>query len=234
MRENPVQLPAHLGHSRVERKPVEELNPAPYNPRKELRPGDPEYAKLHRSIEQFGYVDPLVWNERTGNLVGGHQRLNILRREYRVKEIDVVVVDVDPAHEKALNVALNKIEGSWDEEQLTKVLSELEVSDAIDVELTGFDLQEIERDFNLAVDGLDRHDEQERPSAAGGSATGEKGPGDGEGDGDGDGDGESDEGRSRLGNLEYRVIIDCDGEEHQRETLEELERQGYRCRALIS
>lgn len=228
MSESPVSLPNRLGHSRVERKPVEALNPAAYNPRRELQPGDPEYAKLHRSIERFGYVDPLIWNERTGNLVGGHQRLNILRREYRVQEIDVVVVDVDPEHEKALNVALNKIEGRWDEEQLTKVLSELENSDAIDVELTGFDLQEIERDFNLSVNGLDRHDQQDRPSAAGSTSNADDARDDDSGEGGGD------EARSRLGGLEYRVIIDCNDEEHQQSVLATLNEEGYSCRALIS
>jgi ParB-like chromosome segregation protein Spo0J len=54
---------------------VDKINPAPYNPRVDLKPGDEEYEKLKRSIEEFGYVEPLVWNEQTGNLVGGHQRI---------------------------------------------------------------------------------------------------------------------------------------------------------------
>lgn len=55
-----------------------ELKAAAYNPRKDLQPEDAEYQKLRRSFEEFGYVEPVVWNERTGNLVGGHQRLKIL------------------------------------------------------------------------------------------------------------------------------------------------------------
>jgi len=54
------------------------INPAPYNPRKDLKPGDPEYEKLKRSMDEFGIADPLVWNERTGNLIGGHQRYKII------------------------------------------------------------------------------------------------------------------------------------------------------------
>lgn len=232
MNKSPVNLTNRLGQSRIERKPVGELNPAAYNPRRELKPGDPEYAKLQRSIEQFGYVDPLIWNERTGNLVGGHQRLNILRHEYHVKEIDVVVVDVDAEHEKALNVALNKIEGRWDEEQLTKVLSELENSDAIDVELTGFDLQEIERDFNISVDDLDRHDQQDRPSASGSTSKADE---DGEDDSDkGSKEEDKGEGRSMLDNLEYRIIVECNDEQHQQSVLTTLNEEGYSCRALIS
>ena len=51
--------------------PVDSINPAPYNPRRQLRPGDVEYEKLKKSIEEFGLVEDLVWNERTGTLVGG-------------------------------------------------------------------------------------------------------------------------------------------------------------------
>ena len=62
----------------IEKKNVAELLPADYNPRKDLKPGDPEYEKLKRSIEQFGYVEPVIWNATTGCVVGGHQRLKVL------------------------------------------------------------------------------------------------------------------------------------------------------------
>ena len=62
----------------IERKKVADLIPAEYNPRKDLKPGDPEYEKLKRSIEQFGYVEPVIWNKTTGHIVGGHQRLKVL------------------------------------------------------------------------------------------------------------------------------------------------------------
>ncbi|MFY9379208.1 MAG: ParB N-terminal domain-containing protein, partial [Acutalibacteraceae bacterium] len=58
----------------VNKIPISQLNPAKYNPRKDLQPGDPEYEKLKRSMQEFGYVEPIVWNKRTGNIVGGHQR----------------------------------------------------------------------------------------------------------------------------------------------------------------
>ena len=58
--------------------PATQLNPAKYNPRKDLKPGDAEYEKLRRSIEEFGYVEPVIWNQRTGNIVGGHQRFKVL------------------------------------------------------------------------------------------------------------------------------------------------------------
>jgi len=90
-----------------------ELVPAPYNPRKDLKPGDAEYEKLKKSIEAFGYVDPLIWNQRSGYVVGGHQRLKILK-DMGYSEVECVVVDLELDREKALNVALNKISGDWD------------------------------------------------------------------------------------------------------------------------
>ncbi|WP_327204048.1 ParB N-terminal domain-containing protein [Paenibacillus tyrfis] len=84
---------------------IELINPAAYNPRIDLQPGDPAYEKLKRSIEEFGYIDPIVWNERTGNMVGGHQRYKILVNEQGRTEIEVSVVDMDPEQEKLLNIA---------------------------------------------------------------------------------------------------------------------------------
>jgi ParB-like chromosome segregation protein Spo0J len=55
----------------IESIPIESINPAAYNPRVDLQPGDPDYARLQRSMDEFGFVEPLVWNRRTGNLVGG-------------------------------------------------------------------------------------------------------------------------------------------------------------------
>lgn len=125
---------------------VDKLNPVMYNPRKDLKPGDPEYDKLLRSIEEFGYIDPIIWNEQTGNIVGGHQRLKILIAN-GYKEVDVSVVSLDADREKALNIALNKISGDWDEEKLAKLLKELSDSN-IDVEITGFDMDEVEELIN--------------------------------------------------------------------------------------
>jgi len=127
----------------IRKIPVSMINPAPYNPRIDLQPGDPDYEKLKRSIEEFGYVEPLVWNERSGNLVGGHQRFKILVNEQGASEVEVSVVDLDEGREKALNLALNKISGDWDEEMLAQMLAELR--DELDVELTGFDTEEADK-----------------------------------------------------------------------------------------
>ena len=119
----------------IQKIPAARLNPAAYNPRKDLKPGDREYEKLKRSIVEFGYVEPVIWNRRTGNVVGGHQRLKVLV-DMGQTEIDCVVVDLDLRREKALNVALNKIQGDWDEEKLASLMAEFDAAD-FDVSLTG-------------------------------------------------------------------------------------------------
>lgn len=126
----------------IEKKNVKDLLPADYNPRKDLKPGDPEYEKLKRSIEQFGYVEPVIWNEKTGRVVGGHQRLKVLT-DMGITEVDVVVVSLSDEKEKALNIALNKISGSWDNEKLALVIADLQGTD-FDVSLTGFDPEELD------------------------------------------------------------------------------------------
>ena len=129
----------------IEKKPVEELKAAEYNPRKDLKPGDAEYEKLKRSIEEFGYVEPIIWNKRTGNVVGGHQRLKVMK-DLGHKEVDCVIVDLDDKKEKALNIALNKISGEWDNTLLANLLQDLDKS-GYDVTLTGFDLAEAQELF---------------------------------------------------------------------------------------
>lgn len=132
----------------VERIKMSKLNPAKYNPRKDLKPGDNEYEKLKRSMAEFGYVEPIIWNKRTGNIVGGHQRYKILK-DMKYKEAECVIVDLDDNREKALNVALNKISGEFDIPLLTDLLKDLSAND-FDVSLTGFDENEISDLFSDA------------------------------------------------------------------------------------
>ncbi|MCJ7633677.1 ParB N-terminal domain-containing protein [Candidatus Bathyarchaeota archaeon] len=122
---------------------ISKLNLAKYNPRKDLQPGDPDYEKLKKSILEFDLVEPLVWNKRTGNLVGGHQRLKILK-EMGHTEVEVSVVDLPEAKEKLLNLALNKIQGEWDRGKLRQVLEELDTGE-FDMEIAGFDRDELEK-----------------------------------------------------------------------------------------
>src|SRR5215468_10698772 len=86
--------------------PLADLTPAPYNPRRVLKPTDRRYRKLAASLREFGLVEPLIWNELTGHVVGGHTRLAILTSA-GASEVPVSVVRLTPEREKALNVVLN-------------------------------------------------------------------------------------------------------------------------------
>jgi ParB-like chromosome segregation protein Spo0J len=118
--------------------PIGQLQPAAYNPRKILSPKSPAYRKLRASLEQFGLVEPLVWNETTGRVVGGHARLRILKL-LGVKEVPVSVVRLDEAREKALNIVLNNQEaqGRYDPARLADLLDDLK--DLPELDMTGFD-----------------------------------------------------------------------------------------------
>ncbi|NSO32884.1 DNA modification methylase [Enterococcus faecalis] len=120
---------------------LSDLKTAEYNPRVDLKPGMQEYEKLKQSILEFGFVDPPIYNIQTGNLVGGHQRVAVARELGLFNEIEVSVVNLPLNKEKALNVALNKISGQWDEEKLYFLLNEL---DDEAVSLTGFDTEEVD------------------------------------------------------------------------------------------
>jgi ParB-like chromosome segregation protein Spo0J len=111
--------------------------PASYNPRRALKPTDKAYRKLEKSLREFGLVEPLIWNERTGHVVGGHARLSILKA-MGVPELPVSVVNLSDAREKALNVILNNQEaqGRYDPGRLADLLDELE--ELPELELTGF------------------------------------------------------------------------------------------------
>lgn len=141
----------------IEKIKAGQLIPAGYNPRKDLKPGDAEYEKLRRSIEEFGYVEPVIWNKQTGHVVGGHQRLKVML-QLGETEIDCVVVDMDEQKEKALNIALNKVSGAWDDDKLASLITDLTES-AFDISLTGFDLAEIDALFKDALkDGIKEDD----------------------------------------------------------------------------
>jgi len=137
----------------IEIKNTADLLPADYNPRKDLKPGKAEYEKLKRSLETFGYVEPVIWNKTTGRVVGGHQRLKVLM-DMGMTEIHCVVVELSEEKEKALNIALNKISGEWDNDKLALLIADLQGED-FDVSLTGFEPAEIDALFKDTLkDGI--------------------------------------------------------------------------------
>ena len=128
---------------------IADLVPASYNPRKALKPGDKEYEKIKRSIEEFGYCEPVIVNSDM-TIIGGHQRVTVLK-DLGYSEIDCIVIDIDKTKERALNIALNKITGEWNKELLADLIAELQDSD-FDVTFTGFDPPEIEQLMNSVHD----------------------------------------------------------------------------------
>jgi ParB-like chromosome segregation protein Spo0J len=160
---------------KIIRKRIADMERATYNPRVELQPGDAEYETLKRSLEQFGMVEPVVWNERTNRVVGGHQRLTV-EAALGHEEVDVSVVDLDEIKEKELNIALNKIGGRWDTEKLGTVFDSLgdraletgftqpeidevqaKLEQLIDQGMIDQELAQIEKTFNLSL-RFDQHD----------------------------------------------------------------------------
>ena len=122
---------------------LEELNPAKYNPRKKLKPGDKDFEKLKKSIQNFGYVELIVVNIANNNtVISGHQRLSVLKYLGET-EAECVVVELNESDEKALNIAMNKVAGEWDEQMLIDLIMELKDAD-YDLDFTGFDAPEVD------------------------------------------------------------------------------------------
>jgi DNA modification methylase len=137
---------------------IADLNPAKYNPRKKLKPGDKEYEKLKKSIENFGYVELIVVNVANNNtVVSGHQRLSVLK-DLGVEEVECVVVSLNDEQEKQLNLAMNKVNGAWDENALAALLQDMQAHN-YNMELTGFEPPEMEQLFNKVGDNNGHQDD---------------------------------------------------------------------------
>lgn len=151
----------------IKELPLKELKPAAYNPRKKLKKGDKEYEKIKQSLLKFGYVDPIIVNEDL-TVIGGHQRLTVLK-DLGYETAKCVIVDLPKEDEKALNIALNKITGQWDEALLADLLLDLQESD-FNLDLTGFEPPEIDdilsnvHDKELSEDEFDVEEELKKPT----------------------------------------------------------------------
>lgn len=119
-------------------KKISEISPAKYNPRKI---SDEAMGRLTKSLAEFGNIQPITWNARTGNVVGGHQRLKVYQAMGKT-EVEVWAVDLDEQKEKAANIALNKLAGEFDLPALKDILQDIDTGE-IDLEITGFGMEEI-------------------------------------------------------------------------------------------
>ena len=148
---------------------LKELKPAAYNPRKKLKKGDKEYEKIKQSLLKFGYVDPIIVNKDM-TVIGGHQRLTVLK-DLDYETAKCVIVDLQKEDEKALNIALNKITGQWDDTLLADLLLDLQESD-FNLDLTGFEPPEIDEilsnvhDKELSEDEFDVEEELKKPTVS--------------------------------------------------------------------
>jgi len=147
--------------------PLGQLRPAAYNPRKALKPSDKEYQKIKNSIQEFGYVEPIIANFDM-TVIGGHQRLTILK-DLGYTEAQCVVLHIeDEAKVKALNIALNKISGEWNEQLLADLLVDLQDAQ-FNLDLTGFEAPEIDQLFSklhnkdIEEDNFDVEEELKNP-----------------------------------------------------------------------
>ena len=126
---------------------------APYNPR---IMDEKAKKRLRKNIQKHGLVVALTWNKRTGNLVGGHQRLEQLDALEKSKDYDltVCVVDVDEREEAALNVQLNNpsMQGEWDLDKLANMTEEFDLDLSEDLGFT-------ESDIDFMFEGDDRFSE---------------------------------------------------------------------------
>lgn len=153
----------------IKELPLKDLKPAVYNPRKKLKKGDKEYEKIKQSLLKFGYFDPIIVNEDL-TVIGGHQRLTVLK-DLDYETAKCVIVDLPKEDEKALNIALNKITGQWDEALLADLLLDLQESD-FNLDLTGFEPPEIDdilsnvHDKELSEDEFDVEEELKKPAVS--------------------------------------------------------------------
>lgn len=147
-----------------ETRKLADLRPAEYNPRKQLTPEDPEYIAIKNSIQEFGYADPIVINA-DGTIIKGHQRRTVML-DLGYTEAEVIVLDIkDKAKEKALNIALNKITGIWDDALLKDILVELDL-DGYDFSVTGFHRDDLEDLIQLIDIPPDANDDGFDPDKA--------------------------------------------------------------------
>ena len=125
-------------YPKLQKMKLSELNPAPYNPRKI---SSDALGRLTKSLSELGNLQPITWNAKTGNIVGGHQRLKCYQALGK-DEVEVWAVWLDEAQEKAANIALNKLSGEFDLPSLKDILEELDTGE-IDLDITGFGADEL-------------------------------------------------------------------------------------------
>ena len=134
---------------RIEKILINKLKPATYNPRQITKK---QYNDLKESIDRFGLVDPIIVNEKTMTIIGGHQRYKIWKENAEQSNVDditipCVVLDLNKEQERELNFRLNKSGGEWDMDILANEFDIQELKDwgFKDLEF-GFNIDKIEEE----------------------------------------------------------------------------------------
>ena len=110
---------------KIEEIEISKLKPAVYNPR---QISTKQYNDLKKSIERFGLVDPIIINKNGNVVIGGHQRLKIIK-SLGEKTIGCIVLDLNKEQERELNIRLNKNSGEFDFDILS---SEFDIDELVD------------------------------------------------------------------------------------------------------
>jgi len=111
-----------------------------------------QVTQIRASFREFGVLNPCLVDEQY-NLIAGHGRLLAAQAE-NLSELNCVIVEgLTEAQRKAYIIADNKLaeNAGWSEELLALEFGELKDL-GFDLELTGFDPDEIEKLFNASDD----------------------------------------------------------------------------------
>jgi DNA modification methylase len=138
----------------IQQVPIGALHPDPANPR---RIDEHELEALTRSLRTWGFVQPVLARREDSTVIGGHQRL-VAARRLGVTEVPVIWLDLSTEQARLLNLALNRISGTWDEQLLAHLLADLKAVPDVDLSLSGFDEDELK---NL-LRSIDQRDKAER------------------------------------------------------------------------
>ena len=154
----PAGRPSEYNKMIIETKKIADLKPAPYNPRQST---EKQEEKLKASLSKFGLVEPIIFNKQTGYIVGGHFRVRELTK-LGYEEIECVIVDLNEADEKELNIRLNANTGQWDWEMLANEWNSDELAEwgldvpnfAPDVDYSILDEEDVSDQLESMADGV--------------------------------------------------------------------------------
>ena len=143
---------------RVEKVNISELKPHPKNPR--IHP-DSAIEKLKRSIEEFGWTNPILVS-KDGYILAGHARLKAAKKA-GIQEVPVIYLELEGAKAAAYLIADNRLqdETDWDMELLRELVAEIEL-EGVDLEITGLDIDEI-NELNFEDIGYKEKEEKGNP-----------------------------------------------------------------------